>query len=108
MIVSIPSSGAGFTDLLYTARHVSATTATDHEFSAGFIHVPLSHEQAAVRDEGEPSIALETMEGVLAELEVACSHTVGQNYVKIGRSAAAVVGGDSREFATDFVLTSAQ
>ncbi|ELZ04176.1 pyroglutamyl-peptidase I [Natrialba aegyptia] len=60
-------------NLLYTARHVSETAATDHEFSVGFAHVPLSHEQAAVRDEGEPSMALETMQkGVLVGLEAAC------------------------------------
>ncbi|ELZ17127.1 hypothetical protein [Natrinema limicola] len=31
--------------------------------------------------------------------------TAGQNDVKIGRAAAAVTGGDGREFTTDFVLT---
>ena len=33
------------------------------------------------------------------------AHTAGQNDVTIGRSPMAVVGGDGREFATDFVLT---
>jgi pyroglutamyl-peptidase len=46
-------------DLLYAARHLVETT--DREFRAGFVHVPLSHEQAATRDEGEPSMSLKTM-----------------------------------------------
>ncbi|RQG92721.1 DUF433 domain-containing protein [Natrarchaeobius halalkaliphilus] len=33
-------------------------------------------------------------------------YTVGQNYLKIGRSPAAVSDGDGREFVTDFPLTS--
>ncbi|AFZ73289.1 pyroglutamyl-peptidase I family protein [Natronobacterium gregoryi] len=45
-------------DLLYAARHRAETG--DREFRAGFVHTPLSHEAAARRDEGEPSVALET------------------------------------------------
>ncbi|MDG5758659.1 pyroglutamyl-peptidase I [Natronococcus sp. A-GB1] len=57
-------------DLLYAARHLVETT--DREFGAGFVHVPFSHEQAAVRDEGEPSMSLEAMErGLRVGLEVA-------------------------------------
>ncbi|WP_049922194.1 pyroglutamyl-peptidase I family protein [Halopiger djelfimassiliensis] len=57
-------------DLLYTGRHLAETTA--HEFRTGFVHVPFSHAQAAARDEGEPSMALETMrEGLIAGLAVA-------------------------------------
>ncbi|WP_293032049.1 pyroglutamyl-peptidase I [Natronococcus sp.] len=57
-------------DLLYAARHLVETT--DRAFRAGFVHVPLSHEQAAVRDEGEPSMSLEAMErGLRVGLEVA-------------------------------------
>lgn len=57
-------------NLLYAARHLAETT--DREFRAGFVHVPFSHRQAAARDEGEPSVALETMEeGLIAGLDVA-------------------------------------
>lgn len=56
-------------DLLYAARHLVETT--DRTFRVGFVHVPLSHEQAAVRDEGEPSVSLEAMErGLRAGLAV--------------------------------------
>ncbi|MFU8870119.1 pyroglutamyl-peptidase I [Natronococcus sp.] len=57
-------------DLLYAARHLVETT--DRAFRTGFVHVPLSHEGAAARDEGEPSMGLEAMErGLRAGLEVA-------------------------------------
>lgn len=57
-------------NLLYAARHLAETTV--HDFRAGFVHVPFSHAQAAARDEGEPSMALETMEtGLAAGLEAA-------------------------------------
>ncbi|ELY61745.1 pyrrolidone-carboxylate peptidase [Natronococcus amylolyticus DSM 10524] len=57
-------------DLLYAACHLVETT--DREFRIGFVHVPFSHGQAAVRDEGEPSVSLEAMEqGLRVGLEVA-------------------------------------
>lgn len=57
-------------DFLYAARHRAETG--DREFRVGFVHTPFSHEDAARRDEGEPSVALETMvEGLVAGLEVA-------------------------------------
>ncbi|SDR15295.1 pyroglutamyl-peptidase I [Natronobacterium texcoconense] len=46
-------------DFLYAARHRAETD--DREFRVGFVHTPFSHEDAARRDEGEPSMALETM-----------------------------------------------
>ncbi|APW97678.1 pyrrolidone-carboxylate peptidase [Halobiforma lacisalsi AJ5] len=46
-------------DFLYAARHRAATG--DREFRAGFVHVPFAHADAAERDEGEPSMALEAM-----------------------------------------------
>ncbi|ELY40741.1 pyroglutamyl-peptidase I [Natronorubrum tibetense] len=55
-------------NFLYAARHLVETS--DREFSAGFVHVPMSHEQAAERDDGEPSLALEAMaDGLVAGLE---------------------------------------
>ena len=55
-------------NLLYAACHLVETS--DREFSAGFVHVPMSHAQAAERDGGEPSLALETMvDGLVAGLE---------------------------------------
>ena len=55
-------------NFLYAARHLAETG--DREFRAGFVHVPLSHEQAAARDDGEPSLALEAMaDGLAAGLE---------------------------------------
>ncbi len=55
-------------NFLYAARHLVETS--DREFGAGFVHVPLSHEQAAERDDGEPSLALEAMaDGLVAGLE---------------------------------------
>ena len=57
-------------NLLYAARHLAETT--EHEFQAGFVHVPFAHADAAARDEGEPSMAEATMRrGLLAGLEVA-------------------------------------
>ncbi|WP_265108651.1 pyroglutamyl-peptidase I [Halosolutus halophilus] len=57
-------------NLLYAARHLVETT--DHDFRAGFVHVPFSHAQAAARADGEPSMALETMEtGLAVGLEAA-------------------------------------
>ena len=57
-------------NLLYAARHLVETS--DRAFHTGFVHVPFSHEQAAARDEGEPSMALETMErGLRVGLEAA-------------------------------------
>ncbi|MFC4439310.1 MULTISPECIES: pyroglutamyl-peptidase I [Natrialbaceae] len=59
-------------NLLYAARHLVETT--DAEFRVGFIHIPFSHEQAAARDEGEPSMALEAMKrGLRAGLETVLS-----------------------------------
>ncbi|WP_306053362.1 pyroglutamyl-peptidase I [Natronococcus wangiae] len=64
-------------NLLYAARHLAETT--DRAFRAGFVHVPLSHEQAATRDEGEPSMALEAMErGLRAGLETALTVRTGR------------------------------
>ncbi|ADD04854.1 pyrrolidone-carboxylate peptidase [Natrialba magadii ATCC 43099] len=62
-------------NLLYAARHLVETEAsTVDDCDVGFVHVPFSHVQAAARDEGEPSMALETMqEGLLVGLEAACS-----------------------------------
>ena len=55
-------------NFLYAARHLAKTG--DREFDAGFVHVPMSHEQAAERDDGEPSLALEAMaDGLVAGLE---------------------------------------
>jgi pyroglutamyl-peptidase len=64
-------------NLLYAARHLVETT--DREFRVGFVHVPLSHEGAARRDEGEPSVSLETMErGLRVGLEVALEDRTGR------------------------------
>jgi pyroglutamyl-peptidase len=57
-------------DVLYATRHLVETT--DRDFRTGFVHVPFSHEQAAARDEAEPSMSLEAMErGLRVGLEVA-------------------------------------
>ncbi|MXV63030.1 pyrrolidone-carboxylate peptidase [Natronorubrum sp. JWXQ-INN-674] len=57
-------------NFLYLTRHLAETS--DRAFRAGFVHVPFSHEQAAARDDGEPSLALEAMrDGLLAGLEEA-------------------------------------
>lgn len=64
-------------DLLYTARHLAETG--DRAFDAGFVHVPLSHEGAARRDEGEPSLSLAAMEaGLEAGLEAALDEVAGR------------------------------
>ncbi|TYL38217.1 pyroglutamyl-peptidase I [Natronococcus pandeyae] len=63
-------------NVLYAARHLVETT--DADFRVGFVHVPFSHEQAAARDEGEPSMALETMErGLRVGLEAALTGPSG-------------------------------
>ncbi|EMA43661.1 pyroglutamyl-peptidase I family protein [Halobiforma nitratireducens] len=57
-------------DFLYAARHRAKTG--DREFRVGFVHTPFSHEAAARRDEGEPSMALAAMaRGVREGLSVA-------------------------------------
>lgn len=72
-VPTILSTNAGThacNNFLYAARHLAETGGDDRAFRAGFVHVPLSHEQAAARDEGEPSLALEAMaEGLVAGLE---------------------------------------
>ncbi|MDJ1432247.1 pyroglutamyl-peptidase I [Halostagnicola sp. A-GB9-2] len=63
-------------NLLYTACYLAETSACPAEFDSGFIHVPFSHEQAARRDDGEPSMSVETMErGLVSGLEVAVERT---------------------------------
>lgn len=57
-------------DVLYATRHLAETEG--YEFRSGFVHVPFSHEQAAARGEGEPSVSLEAMaRGLRAGLETA-------------------------------------
>ncbi len=57
-------------EVLYATRHLVETT--DASFQSGFLHLPFSHAGAAKRDEGEPSMSLETMErGVRVGLEAA-------------------------------------
>ncbi|GAB7019452.1 pyroglutamyl-peptidase I [Halostagnicola bangensis] len=63
-------------NLLYTARYLAEMSACPAEFDSGFIHVPFSHEQAARRDDGEPSMSVETMEcGLISGLKVAVERT---------------------------------
>ncbi|WP_255168867.1 pyroglutamyl-peptidase I [Natrononativus amylolyticus] len=57
-------------DILYATRHLAETE--DRGFRSGFVHVPFSHEGAAARGEGEPSMSLETMaRGLRVGLETA-------------------------------------
>ncbi len=66
-------------NLLYTACHLAETDTNAHTFDSGFVHVPFSHEQAAQRDDGEPSLSVETMErGLISGLEVAVERTTKQ------------------------------
>ncbi|USZ71551.1 pyroglutamyl-peptidase I [Natronosalvus halobius] len=57
-------------DILYATRRYVETN--DLETRSGFVHVPLSHEQAATRETTQPSMALETMRrGIEVELKTA-------------------------------------
>ncbi|WP_252698231.1 pyroglutamyl-peptidase I [Natronosalvus vescus] len=57
-------------DVLYATRHYVETNA--REIASGFVHVPFTHEQAARRDDCQPSLSLETMaRGLEVGLETA-------------------------------------
>lgn len=57
-------------NILYATRRYVETT--DLEVRSGFVHVPMSHEQAAARGDRRPSMALETMvRGIELGLEAA-------------------------------------
>ena len=62
-------------DVLYATRHYVETNGLD--IDSGFVHVPFSHEQAASRDDCQPSLSIEAMArglevGLATALEV-CS-----------------------------------
>jgi pyroglutamyl-peptidase len=56
-------------NILYATRHHVETN--DLDIASGFVHVPLSHEQAARRDDVVPSLSYDAMErSIRAMLEL--------------------------------------